>query len=286
MRLLFWQFIFLFISNLLSAQSTKPSGGVLDLSEAVRQKMLSLSVSSKGGHTGETLELTFKNLKGKPFRIRIPQGQFMEPADTGMQTLVVAREQYVNVTAKTNARTLLHTFCAQAGDRSPSSGTSFALGAMAPERVCKLLQYLTEKNLIDSPDAQTAVWCVTSRSNPAGIENRELARFTAELLGKKPPVYRITYETREEPGKMADLGKAMVVDCNYQYTLEKNEYLSLILYDAADKEVKVLRKDEFTKAGEHRTSFHLKVWQLTPGKYTVKLQKKNGEVVKSVEVEF
>jgi hypothetical protein len=286
MRLFFYVLCSLALHYGAYAQSSKPSTGPLDLNDAIRQNAVSVQVEGLGGHSGESLKLSFKNLRGKLFRLRIPQGMFMEPADSAMQTLVVAQEQYVQVTVKSKAEILLKTFCAQAGDMSPRAGTPFAIGAMAPDQLCKLLQYMSEKGKIDSPDAQTAVWIVTGKGNPAGIEDRELARYTAELLGKKPPVYRVVYETKEEPGKMADLGKAMVVDCNYQYILDKNEYLSLILYDANDQVIKVLRKDEFTKAGEHRTSFHLKVWNLTPGKHVVKLQKKNGDVVKAIEVEF
>ena len=59
-----------------------------------------------------------------------------------------------------------------------------------------------------------------------------------------------------------------------------------MLYDATGKLVKVLRKDEPMKAGEHRSSLRLEVYNLEPGHYFVRLEKPNKEMVKEIEVEF
>jgi len=58
------------------------------------------------------------------------------------------------------------------------------------------------------------------------------------------------------------------------------------LYDANNKVIKVLRKDEPNKAGEHRSSLRLEVWNLDPGKYFVRLERKNGQLVQELAVEF
>jgi hypothetical protein len=268
------------------ASKNKPAVTTLDLTEAVQQKKVSVTVEGNGGYTGEALKIICKNLSGKYLKIRIPQGQLMEPADSSMQTLVVGQEQLLSVSAKTPAEAALRTFCTQAGDHSPVSGMKFAVAALAPEKVCRLLKFLLEQGKLEHENAQAAVWCVTSGSTLGAISDPALLRFTAELLGKKPPGYHIKYETRDEPGKMADLGKALEFDSNFQYTLDKDDKMSLILFDAKGKEIKVLRKDEPTKAGEHRTSIHLKLWGLESGKYYVRMSKKNGALIKEMEIEF
>ena len=77
-----------------------------------------------------------------------------------------------------------------------------------------------------------------------------------------------------------------MVEGNYRYFLAKDEKISLVLYDAAGKLVKVLRKDEAMKSGEHRSSLKLQVYNLKPGQYFVRLEKPDHEVVKEIEVEF
>jgi len=50
--------------------------------------------------------------------------------------------------------------------------------------------------------------------------------------------------------------------------------------------VKQISKEELMKAGEHRSSIHLEVWNLTAGKYILRVQTKDGRVIKDIEVEF
>lgn len=267
--------------------SKTPAKNTYDLAEALAQKLVALEIKGTGGHQGESLKIICKNLQGKFIRLRIPQGQFMEPVDSSFQTLVVAEAQTLAVGTKTPAEVLLKTFCAQAGDRSPMSGSAFAVGALAPENLRNLLKFIVEKGKVDKPEAQSAVWCVTSGGSLGSIGDAELTKFTADLLGKQVPGYKIRHQTVQQvPGERATLGKALIVEGNYRYYLEKDEKLVMNLLDAEGKLVKQISKEELMKAGEHRSSLHLEVWNLTPGKYILRVQTKDGRVIKDIEVEF
>ncbi|GAB4486748.1 MAG: hypothetical protein OHK0019_00940 [Saprospiraceae bacterium] len=279
--------LFFLPTVIFSQKKTASKTTVYDLEEALKQNLVSLEIKGTGGYLGPSLKVVCKNLKGKFLRLRIPQGQFMEPADSSFQTLVVAETQTIAVGTKNPAVVTLKTFCAQAGDRSPSSGSVFAIGALAPENLRKLLKFIVEKGKVNSPEAQSAVWCVTGGGSLGSIGDPELTIFTAELLGKKAPGYKIIREVvRETPGERAELGKALVVEGNYTYFLEKDEKLVMNLLDAEGKLVKQISKEELMKAGEHRSSFNLQVWNLTPGKYIVRVQTKAGRVIKDIEVAF
>jgi hypothetical protein len=258
----------------------------MDLADAIREKMVAVVVESTGGHDGACMKIQCRSLKGQSMRLRIPQGQLMNPADTTMQVLVVAQEETVAVGAKTPAEAVLKAFCTQAGHRSPMMGTAFSTGAMAPDKVCQLLRFLSDHNKIDSGDAQSAVWCLIHHHHLGSIEDLDIRKYLADLTGLPMPGYHIKYETKVVPGQPADWGKAMVIDSQFQYTLTADDKLSLILYDANNNIVKILRKDDPAKAGEHRSGIHLQVWTLDPGKYKVRLHKKDGTVIKELEVAF
>ena len=258
-----------------------------DLKEAIAQKLISATVEGTGGHQGECLKITCRNLRGQSVRIRFPQGQLMEPQDSAQQTLVVAEEKWLAVSAKTPAEVLLKTFCTQAGDISPVKGSAFAVAAMAPEVLCNVLKFISEQGKTDSGAAQAAVWAVTSRSSLGSIGDPALTRFVAAQLGKSSPTYTIKHKTVESvPGRTADLGKAMVVEGNFQYYLEKDEKVRMILLDSAGKLVTHISKEEKMIAGENRSGLHLEVWNLSSGKYTVRMQTADGRVIKDMEVEF
>ncbi len=268
--------------------TAKPvASSTYDLSEALKQNLVAVTVEGTGGYFGPSLKVTCKNLRGKLLRLRIPQGQFLEPLDSTFQTLVVAEQQTLAVGLKNPAEIILSTFCSQAGDRSPMSGAAFAVGAMAPEQICKLLKFISEKGKINSSAAQSAVWCLTDNKPLGNIDDAEITKFTAELLGKNVPGYKIKRQTVEVvPGERAGPGKALVVEGSYQYTLEKDEKLLMNLLRADGTLLKQISKEETMKAGEHHSGLRLEVWNLTPGKYIVRIQTKDGRVIKDMEVEF
>lgn len=279
-------FLLLFTSLLMAQKAAKP-GNTYDLKEAIAQKLISFKIEGNGGHQGQALKVVCKNLRGQYFKLRIPQGQLMEPIDSAQQTLVVAEEMMLAVTAKTPVEALLKTFCTQAGDISPSAGSSFAVGAMAPAHVCELLKFIAEKGKTEASEAQTAVWCLTNGQSLGSIGDGELTKFVADQLGKDVPGYRIRHSVVETvPGRPAELGKALLIEGNFRYYLEKDERVLMVLLDGSGKLIKQVSKEELMKAGEHRSGMRLEVYNLDPGKYTLRMQTKAGRVIKDTEIEF
>ncbi len=280
-------FFFLAFSGPVFSQKTNTQT-TFDLAEALQKKLVSLSVEGTGGYHGEALKVVCKNLAGRYLRIRIPLGQLMEPRDTTQQTLVVAQEQLLSVNVKTPGEALLKTYCTQAGDLSPTAGMAFTMGALASEQLVSLLKFIVEKGKTESSEAQSAVWCATKSGHSLGsIGDPELQKFTADLFGKNLPGYKIIHKTVEQvPGRRAELGKAMVVEGNFRYFLEKDEKTIMVLLNAEGKQIKQVSKEEDMKAGEHRSSLRLEVFNLDPGKYTLRMQTKAGRVIKDMDVEF
>jgi hypothetical protein len=271
----------------LLSQSDKSTSKRLDLMDAVRQKMVSVQLVGMGGHSGESVKMTCKSLTGKIVSVRIPMGLLVHPADTGQQTLVVSGEHLFAANAKTPVEINLRTFCTEAGDASPSTDAVFKVGAMAPQMVCDLLKYVSETGIKDESSVQSAVWSLTSKKPLGYIQNKDLLHFTAKLLGTNAPGYTIKSKAVEEvPGRTADLGKAMVVEGNFQYYLDKDTKVLMNLVDSTGKVVKQVSKEEVMKAGEHRSGITLQVWNLDPGKYILRMQTKSGKVIKDMPVEF
>lgn len=283
-------FLYLLLSAALPAIAQKSpvsSSRNLDLRDALARKMIQVEVTGLGGHQGECLKIICKNLGAQPIRVHFRQGQLMEPADSNQQTLVVAEEKWLAVSTKKPAEILLKTFCTQAGDLSPTLGSVFAVAAIAPETLCKVLQYISEHGKTEDFAAQAAVWATISHTGLGSIGDPQLTQFVAMQLGKTTPTYRIRHEKVESvPGKTADLGKALVVEGNFMYYLEKDEMVRMVLLDESGALVKTISKDEKMVAGEHRSGLKLQVWNLQPGKYIVRMQTKDGRVIKDMEVEF
>lgn len=278
--------LLLAVHPVFSQKKTAPAV-TIDLATALAKKMITFEASGTGGYQGECLKISARSLTGKNLRLRIPLGQFLEPSDSTLQTLVVARAYTLTLSPKAPVQATLQTFCAQAGDASPRPGAGFAVGAQAPEQLLKLLQFIVEQGKTGDYTAQNAVWCVTDKLPIAGIGDPALAKFTAELLGRPVPGYRIHYETQVvRPGDRAWPGKALVVEGNYQYVLEKDAKVQMLLLDESGKLIKELSKPELMAAGEHRGNLHLEVYNLPQGRYMVRMQTVQGVVIKDTPVEF
>jgi hypothetical protein len=170
---------------------------------------------------------------------------------------------------------------------SPKAGSTFSVGALAPVMVCNLLKFIAEKGKTESSEAQTAVWCLTSKSSLGSIGDPELTKFVADQLGKEVPGYKIRHSVVEVvPGRPAELGKALVIEGNFRYYLEKDERTIMVLLDGNGKLIKQVSKEELMKAGEHRSSLRLEVYNLDPGKYILRMQTKAGRVIKDTNIEF
>lgn len=277
----------LLAANLPAQKSPQTKQRNFDVQEALSQKLISVTVQGTGGHHGACLKVTCKNLRGQSLRVRFPIGQLMAPVDSTQQTLVVAEEKWVNVTGKSPVEVMLHTFCTQAGEISPAKDALFSVSAIAPQVLCNVLKFIGEKGKMNEHAAQSAVWAITNGYSLGSIGDPVLTKFVADQLGKEVPGYKIKHKTVEYvPGRVADLGKAMVVEGNLRYYLEKDEKVRMVLLDSNGKFIINISKEELMVAGEHRSGLHLEVWNLVSGKYIVRLQGKDGRVIKDMEVEF
>ena len=258
----------------------------LDLTEALAQKLVSARVVSGGGYTGLSLKITLRSLQKQAYRIRVPLGQYLMPADTLAQRLVVAESQIALVGLKP-IDLKLSTFCTQAGHTSPMNNMVFAVGTQAPEQLRQLLQHLVQTGKTSSSSAQGAVWCISDRHPVANIDDPALGQFVAKLLGVEPPKYRIRRQpVQQAPGLPANVGKALLVEGSFTYYLHHQEFLSLRLYNAGGKVVQTVFQDRKTADGEHEATLRLKMHDLPAGKYFVRLEAKDGALVKEMEVEI
>jgi hypothetical protein len=258
----------------------------VSLAEALEKKYVSCTMVAPHGYN--KLQLRITNTLQKPLTITVAQGQLFNPDNPDLQTLVNANEQILVISPQKTRDLELKTFCTESSKGTPTDKIGFSVGLLASERILKVLQFLTEKNKMETGDAQNAVWAASenSRFSPAGIGDREIVTEVCRQINRSVPNYRVRYETQNVPGRPSFEGNALVVDGNYEYFLEKDKKLFFNLFDSEGKLIKVLSKGQKMSAGSHKSSLHLEVKGLKQGRYFVRLQTENGENVKEIPVEF
>ncbi len=265
------------------------SAQTVDLLDALKKGLVTISVAGTGGHQGESLKMTLHNKSKKKLTVRIPAGQVFEPVDSNLQNLMVAKEEQLLVEAGKNRIAKLFGFCVEAGDGSPGEST-FNFGALAEGPLLKLAQYLSENKLYQNGSAQYAVWAVSNNYGLESIGDQTLTKFVADLLGKPMPAYSLTYsppqpEDRLLPGQPVTLPEAVSMNGLFYYELTKDQIVGFGLYNEQGELVHTLFKNRQQKKGHHKFRFEFEIRNLPKGKYYARLVSER-KVIKELEASF
>ncbi|MCF8245724.1 MAG: hypothetical protein K9J37_13880 [Saprospiraceae bacterium] len=270
-------------------QSVNLSGQVLDIAEAIKKGLITVSAEGKGGHSGECLKLHLHNKSKKKLEVRVPAGQIFEAGDSSLQNLMVSKEENFLVGEGASRIGKLFGFCIEASDGSPGEGSAFKLGKMAEGNLLKMAKYLNEKNMHEHPSAQYAVWAVSDADRLEGIGDPTLTKYVADMLGKPMPEYHIKYQSppqdRQLPGQPANWREAFAMNGLFYYDLAADKQVDFGLYNEAGELVHQLFKNRVQKRGSHKFRFEFEIRGLPKGKYFARLSNR-GNLIKELAVEF
>ena len=262
---------------------------VLDIAEAIKKGFLTVSAEGSGGHSGECLQLHFKNKSKKKLEVRVPAGQVFEAGDSSLQNLMVVKEESFLVESGASRVGKLFGFCIEASDGSPGDGSVFKLGKLAEGNLLKMAKYLNDNKLHEHPSAQYAVWAVTDADRLEGIGDPALTKFVADMLGKPMPEYHIQYQTppqdRQLPGQPANWREAFAMNGLFYYELSSDKHVDFGLYNESGELIHSLFKSRLQKRGHHKFKFEFEIRGLEKGKYFARLTN-GGNVIKELAVEF
>lgn len=278
-----------FIAVLLLLFQVNLNGQVIEIADALKKGLVSLTVEGNGGYTGECLKLELKNISKKKLQLKVPAGQVFVASDTSLQNLMVSKEENFTVESGKLADSKLHGFCVEASDGAPSQQSIFKIGKMADGNLLQMAKYLNDNKLYDHPSAQYAVWAVSDAERLEGIGDPVLTKFVADLLGKPMPEYHIQYQIPPQdrllPGQPANWKEALAMNGLFYYDLASDQAVDFGLYNEAGELVHSLFKGRIQKRGSHKFRFEFEIKGLQKGKYFARLTNKSG-TIKELVVEF
>lgn len=261
----------------------------IGIGDAIKKRLVSVTATGMGGHSGQCLQLQLRNLSKKKLEISVPAGQIFEAGDSSLQNLMVSKAESFMVESGKSSTRKLFGFCVEASDGSPGENSLFKMGKLAEGNLLKMANYLNENHLHDHPSAQYAVWAVTNADRLEGIGDPVLTKFVADMLGKPMPEYQIQYnappQDRQLPGQPANWREAFAMNGLFYYDLATDKQVDFGLYNEAGELVHSLFKNRLQKRGSHKFRFEFEIKGLPKGKYYAKLTSQTG-VIKELAMEF
>lgn len=183
-----------------------PGPKTMPLEQAVAEGKVAVEWVALGGHSGACTKLTVTNLNTKKINIQLDAGTLLYPDDEGDQTLITTQERILALDKSGKRSMKLDGFCTEASDRSPGSGSHFAVKPLEDEKLLQLMAYLEGKRALLANDdlIQQAVWAVTDQEDissiydPGNKDAAALRKFVCDLTGQEDVWYNTQVLIRED----------------------------------------------------------------------------------------
>ena len=225
---------------------TAKSGTAISISEALRQKLITIRILSLDrshdsifypAFYNQCLVFEIKNLKSTSLELREDEGRFLMPDDSTLQRMVITSAITLALSSYQKKSVPVFAMCSEAHDGAPGISTVFSYGKIAEGNLLALVKMLAKKNY-QNDAAQDAVWCITDNYSPYTISSKdtalrnELCKFVCELKN-------IPYEPGKEEVIIQRPHSAHVAG-DFHYTIASTHTIDLRIYNQEGQLVKDL----------------------------------------------
>ena len=118
------------------------ANAVLSVEEAAKKGFVKLLIKSKGGYTGEVIEMKVQNLTNRKLDLRIEAGRRLDSKKQNEQDILVTKEQEFFVNANQTKSLNVSGMCCQAHNSCPTIKNEYLVGKLADSSLIKLAMYI------------------------------------------------------------------------------------------------------------------------------------------------
>lgn len=241
----------------------------LSIEDAVKRNMISCAIESKGGHTGNCVNMSVKNLTSTKLIVKLESGRNLVSLDTNSQDILVVKEELFVLNPSQTQHKEIFGFCSESHKSEPNKSDLFTIGEMKDKNIVKLTQHLAA-NKYPISAMQDAIWSLTNNRPVASIfhANRDsienLQEFVAQFTKSMSPWYSIEY-TEPDSGMASNTAKN--IHGNVEARLPKNTVVKIVVYDMLN--ISQIRTEMVTSETANKHPFSVNVLSLPKGRYHI-----------------
>ncbi|MDB5257399.1 MAG: hypothetical protein JWM14_2094 [Chitinophagaceae bacterium] len=241
----------------------------------VRAKLMSL-----GGHSENCMSIELKNLSKDTVFLFLEPGRRLLASDTTMQDILIVKKEEVLLTPLASKKINGYGFCCESTNRSPKTGTSYAIGHMAPAFWVKVAEFISN-NKFPSEALQSAVWVMSNDHDITSVYAqdedavRPLRKLLGEVKGVAVPWYSKTYEKDTD---RVFSGKENYILGKIPYKLKNNAIVSIVVRDKWGTIAKTLVEEAAKGPGPQEYELELNVKGWGKGEYVITIMEDYSHV--------
>lgn len=261
---------------------------VKSLDRLLQEGKIELELIGSGGHSEECITLRATNLSDVFLISRLEPGRTLLPEDESEQSIIVTQELIFAVQANQTVEKQVFGFCFQSLDAGPSSGSLFALGALAEGSLFAVAEYLNQNQDLPGSVQQEAIWVVSDCHPLSSIHasteaSVALADFVADQLGLEKPWY-----TTDHAKTVDQLFTEQIERLYGDIPFDVEDYLALTITIRNDQGriVKRLIRSTNYGPGHYTQPIDLQVKYWPQGEYAIRFEEDSGALLEEKTFEL
>lgn len=256
----------------------------ITIQEGEKQALIKSSVTSKGGHSGDCINLELINSSNKAQNILVPAGTVFIADESSEQNILVTKDIFCQLTGGQKKKINISGYCCEMSDSSPDNGSTFKVSTHSNDKVIQLVNFLKTKNY-DEDALQSAVWCVANDASLGSVycddekQTNELRDKICEITGKEKVWYTATQNYSLDEQRRI-VREPVEVKGNLTTTIDKPMDVKNEVYNANNELLHTTPAMKFPRKGKYDYEFFLKVTGWEEGKYYILVKGGNQELMK------
>ncbi|HEY0031297.1 MAG TPA: hypothetical protein VGC65_11100 [Bacteroidia bacterium] len=261
---------------------------ILSLEDAAKRGLVKLSIKSKGGYTGDVIEMKIQNLTNQKLDLRLEAGRRLDSKKQDEQDILVTQAQEFFVNANQPKTLNVFGMCCQAHKSAPQQKSDYTVGKLADSNLIKLALFIDKNKYYTNYSAQQSVWVVSDDNSIGSIDDDDkdvkklLREYVAKLTGKTIPAYDILYQSGNDGTAM---GRATRIEGVFDYRLPQNCHATMFICNERGETVQVIFENIATERGEYKLYFTFRTKDLPQGTYYARVNA-DGMLQKQMTIEF
>jgi hypothetical protein len=241
------------------------------LANYLKEGKVSTKLMALGGHSGNCMSIEFKNRSKDTVFLYLEPGRRLLSSDTTMQDILIVKRQNVILAPLAEKKINAYGFCCESTNASPSKGTTYSSGYIAPASWVKLAEFISNNKFPDGA-IQSAVWVMSNDHEISSVYAADektiqpLRKLLSEIKGVEIPWYSKTYE---KDANRIFSGKAEYILGTINYKLKNNAIVSIVVRDKWGAIAKTLVEEAAKGPGPQEYELELNVKGWGKGEYTI-----------------
>lgn len=257
----------------------------ITLQKALDNHYVSSQVFSNGGHQGNCIDLTLKNISPDSLIVEVEPGRRFNSIDEKNQDILVTQQTFFVLAKNQSATKSIKGFCCQANNHSPSKGAKYDVNKLAETALVLLAQHLNT-NIFSNDAAQNAIWAISDKRPTAAISSQNdtllqgLRNLVATIKNEPIPWYTLITKTYVFSNGAIQT-TPIALRGKLEYSNGKDTYTTLSVVNNKGQEVGKIIK-QWTLQGTNHYDLNYPLVGLKTGDYKIEL-KTDKEILASKE---